>query len=99
MEPEMFVDEEQPDEWDMDELLPELAEAETLAFETLATDEEMWAAARRWASQPAGWRAVTLILSADEHVALNRLATEEERQKNEMAEVIVRRELRRRGLL
>ncbi len=102
MEPETFVDDGLPEEWeqeDMEEALPATEASAGVTPEVAQAADELWESARRWASQPTGWRFLTLTLTADEHVALNKLAVSEEREKYEMAEIIVRRELRRRGLL
>lgn len=45
------------------------------------------------------WRIVPVVLSADEQVALNKLAQRERLEKADMAALIVRLELERCGLL
>lgn len=45
------------------------------------------------------WRYVPVTLSADEHVALNRLARQERREKEDMAALLIVTALEERGLL
>ncbi len=47
----------------------------------------------------AKWRVLGVTLSADEHVALNRLATRERREKADMAALLIIMALEDRGLL
>jgi hypothetical protein len=48
---------------------------------------------------PRDWRVVSVVLTADEHVALQTLARQERREKADMAALIVRLELEMQGLL
>jgi hypothetical protein len=45
------------------------------------------------------WRLVSVYLSADEQVALQKLAVQERRERSEMAALIIRLELERQGLI
>ena len=45
------------------------------------------------------WRVVAVMLSADEQVALNKLATSERREKEDMAALLIKVALEDRGLL
>jgi hypothetical protein len=45
------------------------------------------------------WRVVSVPLSADEQVALNKLAIRERRERADMAALIIRLELERQGLI
>jgi hypothetical protein len=47
----------------------------------------------------ADWRIVSVYLSGDEQVALQKLARQERRERSDMAALIIRLELERQGLL